>query len=50
MDDEAVLAPVKSAKIYIDGAETKFSSTTVEAGKTKVISATFETDTIPVAE
>jgi hypothetical protein len=38
---------VKPEKIYIDGAETQSSSATVEAGKMKVIAATFETDPFP---
>jgi hypothetical protein len=47
LDDKALLAPIKPAKIYIDGAETNSSSTTVEAGKMKVLGATFETDSVP---
>jgi hypothetical protein len=45
----AVLNPLKPAKIYIDGAETSSSSTTVEAGKMKAIGATFETERVPSA-
>jgi hypothetical protein len=40
----------KPAKIYIDGAEAKTAAATVEAGKMKVISATFEMEPLPVAE
>jgi hypothetical protein len=40
----------KPVKIYIDGAEAKAATTAVEAGKMKVISATFETTPLLVAD
>jgi hypothetical protein len=50
LKDGVLFAAAKPAKIYVDGAETKSASTTVEAGKMKMISATFETDVVPRAE
>jgi hypothetical protein len=44
---DGLLAPVKPPKIYIDGAETKSASAIIDAGKMKVIGATFETDPVP---
>ena len=48
--NDALFAPVRPVRIYIDGAETSSSSATVEAGKMKVIGTKFETDTAPTAE
>jgi hypothetical protein len=50
MQDGSSFRLVRPAKIYVDGAETRSSTAAVEAGKMKVIAATFETDTAPGAE
>jgi hypothetical protein len=47
LQDGALFAPVRPAKIYMEGAATNSSSATVEAGKMKVINAIFETDPAP---
>jgi hypothetical protein len=44
-----LVAVVKPTKIYIDGSEAKSAAVTVEAGKMKVITATFETAPLPIA-
>jgi hypothetical protein len=43
-----LLAVLKPTKIYIDGSEVKTASVTVETGKMKLISATFETTPLPI--
>jgi hypothetical protein len=50
LGDGALFAPVRPAKIYMEGAAASSSSATVEAGKMKVINATFETDPAPALE
>jgi hypothetical protein len=50
MQDGSRFRLVRPTKIYGDGAESKSSAAAIEAGKMKVISATFETDTAPGPE
>jgi hypothetical protein len=50
LNDGALFASVRPARIYIDGIEKNSSSAAVEAGKMKVIGTTFETDPVPAAE
>jgi hypothetical protein len=41
------LRPYQPVKIYVDGAEEKTSSVTVEAGKMRAIATTFKMDSVP---
>jgi hypothetical protein len=45
--DGSLFAAVQPDKIYVDGTEAKSSAVTVEAGKMRVIGATFGTDVLP---
>jgi hypothetical protein len=47
---DGLFAPVRPVRIYVEGTATNLSATTIEAGKMKVISATFETDPAPALE
>jgi hypothetical protein len=48
--DGSLFAAVQPDKIYIDGTEAKSAAVTVEAGKMRVIGATFGTDLLPQAQ
>jgi hypothetical protein len=50
LKDGSWFATVKPTKIYIDGTEARWSSATVEAGKMKVISATYITESLRAAD